>query len=171
MCSKLLGRNKKKTLSDFPPDTLLLTFDDYLHHKLTSTLSNLPRYTTLITPTMPTHSLNVFSVLSMSDIGTLLKATKSSSEFSEFAKTWDFKHITSRPYYPRSNGLAERMVQTVKRVLHKTTDFYKSLLLLRTTPIDCHLPAELLFNRRLTTILPSRTHSAIDTDTHSRLIK
>ena len=78
ICSKLLGRNKKKTLPDFPPDTLS-TFDDHFHHKLTSTLSNLPRYTTLITPTMQTHSLNVFSVPSMSDIGTLLKATKSSS--------------------------------------------------------------------------------------------
>ena len=79
ICSKLLGRNKKKTLPDFPPDTLSSTFDDYFHHKLTSTLSNLPRYTTLITPTIPTHSLNVFTVHSMSDIGTLLKATKSSS--------------------------------------------------------------------------------------------
>ena len=96
----------------------------------------------------------------------------SSSEFSEFAKIWDFKHITSSPYYPRSNGLAERMVQTNKRVLHKTTDFYKSLLLLRTTPINCYLrsPAELLFNRRLTTILPSTTHCAIDTDTHRDLL-
>ena len=41
---------------------------------------------------------------------------------------------------PRSNELAERMVQTVKRVLHKTTDFYKSLLLLRATPIDINGP-------------------------------
>ena len=65
-CLKLLGRNKKKTLPDFPPDTLSSTFYDYFHHKLTSTLSNLPRYTTLINPTMPTHSLNVFSVPSMS---------------------------------------------------------------------------------------------------------
>ena len=79
ICSKLLGRNKKKTLPDFPPDTLSSTFDDYFHHKITHTLSNLPRHTTLITPTMPTHSLNVFSVPSMSYIGTLLKATKSSS--------------------------------------------------------------------------------------------
>ena len=79
ICSKLLGRNKKKTLPDFSPDTLSSTFDDYFHHKLTSTFSNIPRYITLITPTMPTHSLNVFSVPSMSDIGTLLKATKSSS--------------------------------------------------------------------------------------------
>ena len=84
ICSKLefpriLGRNKKKTLPDFPPDTLSSTFDDYFHHKLTSTLNNLLRYTTLITPIIPTYSLNVCSVPSMSDIGTLLKATKSSS--------------------------------------------------------------------------------------------
>ena len=79
ICSKLLGRNKKKTLPDFPPDTLSSTFDDYFHHKLTSTLSNLPRYTTLITPTMPTHSLSVCTVPSMSEIGTLIKETKSSS--------------------------------------------------------------------------------------------
>ena len=79
ICSKLIGRNKKKTLPDFPPDTLSSTFDEYFHHKLTSTLINRRRYTTLITPTMPTHSLNVFSVPSMSDIGTLLKATKISS--------------------------------------------------------------------------------------------
>ena len=79
ICSKLFGRNKKKTLPDFPPDTLSSTFDDYFHHKLTITLSNLPLYTSLMTPTMPTHSLNVFTVPSMSDIGILLKATKSSS--------------------------------------------------------------------------------------------
>ena len=78
ICSKLLGRNKKKTLPDFPPDTLSSTFYEYFHNKLTITLINLPRYTTLITPTMPTHSLNVCSVPSMLDIGTLLKATKSS---------------------------------------------------------------------------------------------
>ena len=81
--SKLLGRNNKKMLPDFQPDTLSSTFDDYFHHKVTSTPSNLPRYTTLITPTIPTHSLNVFTVPSISDIyvpiGTHLKATKSSS--------------------------------------------------------------------------------------------
>ena len=33
---------------------------------------------------MPNHSLNVFSLLSMSDIGTLLKATKSSSPLDPF---------------------------------------------------------------------------------------
>ena len=68
ICSKLLGRNKKKTLPDFPPDTLSSTFDDYFHHKLTSILSNLPRYTSLITPTIPTHSLNAIPLSLLHEI-------------------------------------------------------------------------------------------------------
>ena len=29
ICSKLIGRNKKKNVPEFPPDTLSSTFDDY----------------------------------------------------------------------------------------------------------------------------------------------
>lgn len=32
--------------------------------------------------------------------------------FMDFARAWGFKHITSSPGYPQSNGLAERYVQT-----------------------------------------------------------
>ena len=60
-----LGRNKKKTVPDFPPDTLSSTFNYYFHHKPTNTLSNLPPYTSLITPTLPSHSRNVFTVSSI----------------------------------------------------------------------------------------------------------
>ena len=42
-----------------------------------------------------------------------------SREFQEFAKTWEFKHVTSSPRYPRSNSLAEKTVQTVKKLLSK----------------------------------------------------
>lgn len=32
----------------------------------------------------------------------------SSRDFAMFSKVYDFKHVTSSPYFPRSNGLAEK---------------------------------------------------------------
>ena len=46
----------------------------------------------------------------------------SSREFAEFAKTFQFKHVTSSPHYPASNGQAERTVQTIKNLLKKADD-------------------------------------------------
>ena len=43
----------------------------------------------------------------------------SSSEFKEFCRTYQIKHITTPQYHPRSNGQAERFVDTLKRVLKK----------------------------------------------------
>lgn len=82
------------------------------------------------------------------------------TEFNNFAKEWDFKHITSSPYHPKSNGFIERMVQTVKLCLKKAKDSQQNpqiaLLNLRTTPINSSIPspAEMLFNRDIRTLLP-----------------
>lgn len=86
-----------------------------------------------------------------------------SDEFAEFASTWDFKHITSSPGYPQSNGLAERTVQTVKNILDKAkasgTNPLRAILEYRTTPVDnLASPAELLMGRQLRSSLPM-THS------------
>lgn len=83
-----------------------------------------------------------------------------SEEFKQFAKHWEFQHTTSSPYYARSNGFAERNVQTVKRLLekakHDKTDPYLALLNFRNTPIsgEEYSPAQLLMGRRLNTRLP-----------------
>ena len=61
----------------------------------------------------------------------------------------------SSPEYPRSNGQAERMVQTANNLLCKcsqyNTDYQQGLLALRDTPISNNLPssAKLLQGRRL----------------------
>ena len=81
----------------------------------------------------------------------------SSEAFKTFILQWDFIHLTSSPYHPQCNGFAERMIQTVKDRMKKSTDVPKALLLLRATPVrgSDKSPAELLFNRKISTPLPS----------------
>ena len=85
----------------------------------------------------------------------------SSRQFQEFAETWDFKHTTSSPAYPQSNGQAERTVQTVKNLLKKCDqsgeDPYIALLNYRNAPLDGigKSPAQLLMSRRLRSRLPT----------------
>ena len=74
--------------------------------------------------------------------------------FVDFARTYGFQHITSSPYFPRSDGEAERGVQTIKRWLKSNPDFYIALLSYRSTPLkNGFSPAELLMGRRLRTTL------------------
>ena len=37
--------------------------------------------------------------------------------FQEFAKKWGFKHLTSSPLYPQSNGRAEATVKSMKKLI------------------------------------------------------
>ena len=79
-----------------------------------------------------------------------------SHEMKEFAQAYEFQHTTTSQYFPKSNGFAERMVKTVKKLLEHTTDPYKSILSYRATPPPwCGLsPAELLMGRRIRTDIP-----------------
>ena len=83
-----------------------------------------------------------------------------SQTFKTFLREWGIVHKTSSPFYPQSNGLAERMVQTVKRLLKKSKDPYLALLNYRTTPgRDTAAPASLMFGRKVRTNLPARQES------------
>ena len=85
----------------------------------------------------------------------------SSKEFKEFKNKWEFTRTTSSPTYPKSNGMAERAVQTIKQILKKAEksgeDPYIAIQAHRACP-DSNAglsPAERLFGRKIRTRLPS----------------
>ena len=92
-----------------------------------------------------------------------------SQGFQDFTKLNGIRHVTSAPYHPASNGLAERAVQTVKEFLKKSssdslqTRLSWFLLQYRITPHTTTgtSPAELLLGRRprtqLEMVLPDMT--------------
>lgn len=83
-----------------------------------------------------------------------------SVEFRRFLKDWDIVYNPCSPYNPRSNGQAERAVQTIKASLIKSfedgKDLSEALLDYRSTPINgLKSPAELLMGRKLRTKVPT----------------
>ena len=71
-----------------------------------------------------------------------------------------FRHLTSAPYHPATNGMAERYVQTFKVALQKRSDdlqreLSRFLFRYRTTPHSTMgiSPAQLLMGRPLKTHL------------------
>ena len=84
-----------------------------------------------------------------------------SLKFKSFASDWEIEVVTSSPHYPKSNGLVERNVQTMKRLLKKADeskqDAFLALLEFRNSPITGMevSPAELLMERKLRTRLPT----------------
>ncbi|KAI8480674.1 hypothetical protein Bbelb_415670 [Branchiostoma belcheri] len=87
-----------------------------------------------------------------------------SSEFEKFAREWNFKHQTSSPGYPQSNGKVENAVKTTKRLLEKArlaqSDPYLALLDFRNTPSQeiGSSPAQRLFSRRTKATMPIKTN-------------
>ena len=85
-----------------------------------------------------------------------------SHQFTEFAKEWNFDHITSSPRNPRSNGQAEAALKVAKGLLthakYSGQDPYLALLAYRSTPIyaQLHSSAEILYQRAIRTTVPQR---------------
>ena len=84
-----------------------------------------------------------------------------SKEFQDFAKGYEFEHLTSSPDYPQSNGKVENAIKTAKSLMKKAResgqDFYLSLLALRNTPTEGmgSSPAQRLFSKCTKTSLPT----------------
>ena len=86
-----------------------------------------------------------------------------SRHFKDFAKQWDFVHITSGPEYPQSNGLAERAVRSANQLMERShrggTDVFLNLVNLRNILRDLTLgsPAERLMSRQTRAAIPVST--------------
>ena len=145
----------------------LVTVDYYSRYfevdELTSTTSN-----AIIRKLSAHFARHGIPEVAISDNGPQFAA----EEFARFAQTWDFKHVTSSPGYPQSNGLAEKTVQTIKNIFkHAKAEGGNALLSIleyRTTPVDglasswvvssdlfCELPPN-TWNLRRSTLMKSQ---------------
>ena len=79
-----------------------------------------------------------------------------SSEFKLFMDKYCFNHVTTSPHLPSANGEAERVVQTVKRILRQE-DPWLGLMVYRDTVISATgcSPSQLVLGRHIRTILPT----------------
>ena len=112
---------------------------------------------------------DIFSMHGIADLVTSGNRPQyASAEFRNFAKTWQFTHITSSPYHSQANGEAERAVQTAKNILKKNPDIYLGLLAYRTAPLRNGLsPCQILMNRQLRTTLPTIPGKQVIIDSES----
>ena len=75
--------------------------------------------------------------------------------YAEFAKKYQFHHITSSLYHPQGNGEAERAIGTIKNMLKKCDDPYLALLSYCSTPLPIgYSPSQLLMSRILHSSVP-----------------
>jgi transposase InsO family protein len=101
--------------------------------------------------------MNVFYVHGFPDVITSDNGPQyASKEFKSFCSQSNMKHITSSPYYPQSNGEAERGIKTVKNLWMKNTDKKLPIFIYNSSTIPAlgYSPAQMLMNRRLKTDLP-----------------
>lgn len=83
-----------------------------------------------------------------------------SALFAQFLQKRGIKHLRSSPYFPQSQGQAERYVDTFKRALDKMkneddirTNLGKFLFNYRATPVDSVSPAEKFIGRKIRSTL------------------
>ena len=84
-----------------------------------------------------------------------------SEQFTNFARDWEFEHITTSPYHTQSNGKVESAVKIAKKIIKKATrsgqDVWKAIFDWRNTPTESmgSSPVQRLMCRRTRTLLPT----------------
>ena len=136
-----------------------------VHYLLTvDYFSRYPEVTKLVSTTSSSIITALKAVFSRHGIPEVVRSDNgpqySSHEFAAFAKSYGFKHATSSPLYPQSNGQAERTVKTIKQLISQSNDPYLTLMTYRATPLPwCDLsPSELCMGRKIRTPVPQTDH-------------
>ena len=93
----------------------------------------------------------------------------SSNQFRQFSTQWKFQQQTSSPHYPKSNGKAEAIIKSMKKIICTYCNgryldgdkLCRALLQYRTTPSvkDELSPAQKLFGHPIQDTLPAHTSS------------
>ena len=98
-----------------------------------------------------THTKSIFATHGIPEVVYSDNGQQFSSEaYKQFALAYQFKQVTSSPYFPHSNGEAKKAVGTIKSLLRKEENPYLALLAYRSTPLAIgYSLAKLLMSRRL----------------------
>jgi hypothetical protein len=171
MCNKYANSNKKETLRthEIPRqpwqklgmDLFELNSQTYLI--LVDYYSKFPEICNLnknLTSNIIKNLKSIFarhgtSKILITDSGTQFN----SSEIEKLANNWNFSIIPAAPKHQQCNGMVERTIQTIKRLMKKTLekdeDLDLALLAYRNTPVvNSYTPSQLLMSRYLRDNLP-----------------
>ena len=70
--------------------------------------------------TVVTHTKRIFSKFGIPEkVVSDIESEYIRKDYKLFSKRWDFKHNSSSPHYPKSNGQIKRTIQTIKKILKK----------------------------------------------------
>jgi len=117
-------------LFELNKNTYLLIVNYYSHYPEVTKLKTTTTSSSIIVAMKSVFFRNGISQEVISDNGPQYDST----EIKEFTSSYGFNHITSSPYYPQGNGLAECMVKIVKNPLKETPSMYVSY----TTKLQSH---------------------------------
>ena len=123
----------------------LVTVDHCIDFYELDQLDNTLSTPSLISPRVTSHDTAYLCVaLQTTDPSLYLMSTR------RYAQTFGFEHVTSSPYWSRSNGKAEAAVNDAQSLLKKSQDVYLALLNIRNTPPRGHSfsPVQRLMGRR-----------------------
>ncbi|XP_063912261.1 uncharacterized protein K02A2.6-like [Zophobas morio] len=140
-------------------EVYLLVVDYYSKYAEIANLNRNMTSTSVIKHLKSIFARHGIPAIVVSDSGTQLI----SQELQKFAEEWKFQIHPSSPYHQQGNGMAERTIQTVKKLLKKTietkADIELALLAYRNTPVyGTYTPSQILMARLLRDNVPRSKH-------------